>query len=484
MGDMSQGSVAVAGVGEVAEAVRRAVGAAGELEGMGREGRAALLGLVAEELEAVGEEIVAVADRETGLGTGRLTGELARTCFQLRFFGEVIRDGAYLEVAIDHADADAVPAPRPDLRRMLVPRGPVAVFGASNFPLAFSVPGGDTASALAAGCPVVVKAHPAHPETSRLAAAAIERGIARAGGPAGAFSLVEGFEAGAALVTDPRITAVGFTGSERGGRALYELAATRPEPIPFYGELGSVNPLVVTPGAAAARAEEIGRGAADSVTLGMGQFCTKPGLIFVPAGADGERLVDALVARARELTPGRLLTGAIRDAYREAASRAAGVLLAEDDPAADVCGATITRVPAGGEIPADEVFGPYAVIVEYASVDGLLEALSGLRPALVATVHAEDHESDTAVRLTRALLGRSGRLVWNGYPTGVAVSWAMTHGGPYPATTDAGHTSVGAGAIRRWLRPVTYQSVPHALLPPELRDDATGVPRRVNGRPA
>ncbi|HET6501846.1 MAG TPA: aldehyde dehydrogenase family protein, partial [Amycolatopsis sp.] len=239
------------GPGDIAKLAEAAADALAWLDGLGRDRRGDLLDAIATELEADGEAIIATADRESALGLGRLTGELARTCFQLRFFGQVIRDGAYLEATIDHADPGAAPAPKPDLRRMLVPVGPVAVFGASNFPLAFSVPGGDTASALAAGCPVVVKAHPAHPETAVKCAAAFERALRAAGAPEGVFTLVHGQQAGAALVIDPAIRAVGFTGSTRGGRALFDLAAARPEPIPFYGELGSVNPLVVTPGAAA-----------------------------------------------------------------------------------------------------------------------------------------------------------------------------------------------------------------------------------------
>jgi NADP-dependent aldehyde dehydrogenase len=476
---------------EVASLCAAAAAAAPAYEALGRDRRAALLESVAAELDAAGEQIVALADRESALGTGRLTGELARTTFQLRFMAEVIRDGGYLDATIDHADPEATP-PRPDLRRTRVPLGPVAVFGASNFPLAFSVPGGDTASALAAGCPVVAKAHPAHPATSRACAEAIGRGLG--GAPAGTFSLVYGEEAGRMLVTDPHIRAVGFTGSLRGGRALHDLAAARPEPIPFYGELGSLNPLIVTPGAAAARAEEIGRGAAESCTLGNGQFCTKPGLLFVPRGAAGERLVDALVERAAGTRIGPLLTPGIRAAYEAGVDRAAnlpdvtvltrtaaaGSAAAEQGPAA-----TVVRVPADrlGEALLDEVFGPFAVVADYAGDEDLAAALARLRPALTATLHAEDDEEELTRPLVDLLRRRSGRVVWNGYPTGVAVAWAMTHGGPYPSSTSAAHTSVGAAAVQRWLRPVTFQALPAPLLPPELRDDnPLRVPRRVDGR--
>jgi len=469
-------------VEEVAAICARAAEAFPVLRDLGREERARLLEAIAAELEAVGPELIAVADAETALGEGRLTGELARTCYQFRFFAEVIRGGGYLDVAIDHADPAATP-PRPELRRMMVPIGPVAVFGAANFPLAFSVPGGDTASALAAGCPVVVKAHPAHPETCEIAAAALRRVLED-----GVFALVHGFEAGAALVRDPHIRAVGFTGSERGGRALFALAVSRPDPIPFYGELGSVNPLVVTPGAARQRAEEIGTGTAESLTQGMGQFCTKPGLIFVPRGEHGEAVVAALVRRAGEIAPGVLLTQGIRDAYVAGAHRArqeATTLLAAEAEA-PACGATLVRVDSqaviDGKAPLEEVFGPFGVVVDYDGEEDLFAALAALRPALVAAVHAEESEAELATRLLELLTERVGRIVWNGYPTGVAVAWAMTHGGPYPATTAPGHTSVGANAIRRWLRPVTYQSVPQSLLPISLRDTSP-MPRRLGGRP-
>ena len=477
---------------EVASLCAAAAVAAPAFEALGRDRRAALLESVAAELDAAGDQIVALADRESALGTGRLTGELARTTFQLRFMAEVIRDGGYLDATIDHADPGATP-PRPDLRRTRVPLGPVAVFGASNFPLAFSVPGGDTASALAAGCPVVAKAHPAHPATSRACAEAIGRGLA--GAPAGTFSLVYGEAAGRLLVTDPHIRAVGFTGSLRGGRTLHDLAVARPEPIPFYGELGSLNPLIVTPGAAAARAEEIGRGAAESFTLGNGQFCTKPGLLFVPRGAAGERLVDVLVGHAAGVRIGPLLTPGIRAAYEAGVDRAArlpDVTVLTLPGAAGSAGAgpgpaaTVVRVPADrlGEALLDEVFGPFAVVADYSDDEDLTAALAWLRPALTATLHAEDDEEEFTRPLVDLLRRRSGRVVWNGYPTGVAVTWAMTHGGPYPSSTSAAHTSVGAAAIQRWLRPVTFQALPASLLPPELRDDnPLRVPRRVDGRP-
>ena len=458
----------------------------------GRAQRARLLADVATALEARAGEIVATADAETALGVPRLTGELARTCFQLRFFAEVVCEGSYLEVTIDHADVSPM-GPRPDLRRMLVPLGPVAVFGASNFPLAFSVPGGDTVSALAAGCPVVVKAHEAHPATSALC-----HDIMREVLPDGVISMVMGREAGIALVRDPHIRAVGFTGSVGGGRALADLAASRPEPIPFYGELGSVNAFAVTPAAAAARSGEIGRGLAESFTLGAGQFCTKPGLALVPAGAHGDALRDALLGtvKGRAFT---LLTDKIREAYTDATHQAAdraadqaadraadqavdqGAGRPAGRPAGRTVAATVVEVKAAELTPdlLEEVFGPYLVLARYDSTAQLRAAVDMLPGALTATVHAES-DDEIAAELARTLTARVGRLVWNGYPTGVSVGWAQHHGDPWPGT-DTVFTSVGATAVRRFLRPVAWQSVPSHVLPEELRDEYDGAPRRVDG---
>ncbi len=453
---------------EVAVACAAAAAAAPGWAALDRSARADALRQAAAELEAVADEVVATADEETSLGEPRLRGELARTCFQLRFLADVAVEGSYLEATVDHADESPM-GPRPDLRRMLVPVGPVAVFGASNFPLAFSVPGGDTAAALAVGCPVVVKAHEAHPRTSDLCFEALRRAL-----PDGVIGVVHGREAGVALVQDRCIRAVAFTGSTAGGRVLADLAASRPEPIPFYGELGGVNPFVVTPRAAAARGEAIGRGLADSFTLGAGQFCTKPGLAFVPQGGDGDRLRDALTeaARGRELT---MLTDGIRRAFQAATGASS------DEPAVrpSVVEVDVTDLAARGDL-LEEVFGPYVVLVRYTDTDALLDTLGSLPGSLAATVHAED-DDPLAAALAETLLGRSGRLVWNGYPTGVAVGWAQQHGGPWPGTNTF-HTSVGATSVRRFLRPVAWQSAPAALLPPELRDaDDVVVPTRLDG---
>lgn len=489
----------VAGVAEestpaAVEAACAAAGAAApELDRLGRAARAAMLAAMAEVLEERREEVVALADRETALGPTRLNGELTRTCLQLRFFAEVITDGAYLEATIDHA-GDTSMGPRPDLRRILRPLGAVAVFGASNFPLAFSVPGGDTASALAAGCPVVVKAHDAHPATSLACAAALAEGARRAGVELPVVSLVFGEAAGVALVEHRLIRAVGFTGSLRGGRYLHDLAKRRPTPIPFYGELGALNAVVVAPAAAKARGSEIASGLAASFTLGVGQFCTKPGLVLLPVGEAGDLVRDRLAAAVSELSAGLMLTERIAAAYRSGSQslrQIEGVrVLAEGAAAGDAPGFwgvpllleadPVTLDGALGE----ECFGPVLAVVRYADAAELAGLLERLTPALTATVHADGEDDGLIAPVLDRLSERVGRLVWNGFPTGVAVAWAMHHGGPYPATTDPLHTSVGAAAIRRFLRPVAYQNLPQALLPPELVDEPSpehSVPRRVDG---
>ena len=477
-----------AGAEGVDEAVRAAHAAHPALAD--RALRAAFLRAAADRLEAHGAELIATADAETALGTGRLTGELARTSYQLRAFADVVDEGAFLDVVIDHADPAAAPAPRPDLRRWKVPVGVVAVFAASNFPFAFSVPGGDTASALAAGCAVVVKAHPDHPATSELAARALREGAEAVGLPADVLRLVHGRQSGVDLVQHPLVSAAGFTGSIAGGRALYDLAAARPVPIPFHGELGSLNPVVVTERAAAERAEEIGAGLAGSFTLGMGQFCTKPGLVLVPAGEAGDRLEKALAAGAGDAPSGALLDTRMRDGFLTGFAARAGLPGVSAPVAAGEDGHAVRpgylSVPAAlladdaHELLREECFGPVTVVARYADageVEGVLARLPG---NLTATLHAEPGEPGAADLLAR-LTPLAGRILFGGWPTGVAVAPAQHHGGPYPATTS-GSTSVGGTAIERWLRPVAYQSVPQPLLPVELRDgDEAGVPRRVDG---
>ncbi|MDX6356530.1 MAG: NADP-dependent aldehyde dehydrogenase [Streptomyces sp.] len=480
---------------EVDAAVRAAAAALPALAD--RSVRSRLLRGAAGLLEESAAEVIAAADAETALGVPRLTGELARTAFQLRSFADVVDEGAFLDVIIDHPDPAAQPIPRPDLRRYKIPLGVVAVYSASNFPLAFSVPGGDTASALAAGCPVVVKAHPDHPTTSALCADLLRRAAVAAGLPADTVVLVYGFEAGVELVRHPLVSAAGFTGSIPGGRALYDAAAARPRPIPFYGELGSLNPVVVTPAAAAERAEQIGTGLAGSYTLGNGQFCTKPGLVLTPAGADGDRLVDALTGATGGALPGVLLDGRMRDNFlKGAAARAALPGVTAPVVPADVDGVSVRPgyvVAAASELAQEgaydllleECFGPLTVVVRYEGEAELAAVLDRLPGNLTATAHlgADEAAQDggSAAALLTRLSALAGRVLVNGWPTGVAVAPAQHHGGPYPATTSQS-TSVGATAIERWLRPVAYQDTPPALLPLELRDDnPLGVPRRVDG---
>ncbi|MDN0200482.1 aldehyde dehydrogenase (NADP(+)) [Streptomyces sp. S.PNR 29] len=480
---------------EVSRVCAVAAEATAGLDRMGPAGRAELLEAIAAELQSDGEALVGVADRETALGADRLRGELARTCGQLRFFAEVLREGSYLDAVIDHAAAASPAGPeRPDMRRVLLSFGPVAVFGSSNFPLAFSVAGGDTASALAAGCPVVVKAHPSHPATSLAAFRAATRAVAAVGAPVGTLGLVWGFEAGRELVLDPRIRAVAFTGSLTGGRHLHDLAASRPEPIPFHGELSSLNPILVTPGAARQRAEAVGRGFVQSFSFGHGQVCTKPGLLLVPAGDDGAALREEVARGVAELAPSWLLNDGIRAMFQQGVERLStlpGVRTAAVGGSAGDDGRTVSpalvtvdakRLLTGDSPLLEECFGPFAVVAEYQDVSELEEVAGVLGGQLSAAIHSTDGESDLAGRLL-ARLGRTcGRIVWNGFTTGVVVGWATHHGGPYPATTSAEHTSVGAAAIRRFLRPVCYQSVPDTLLPPELREaNPLGIPRRVDG---
>ncbi|WP_329180062.1 aldehyde dehydrogenase family protein [Streptomyces sp. NBC_01477] len=457
--------------------------------------RSRLLRAAAGALEESAAEVVAAADAETALGAPRLTGELARTAYQLRAFADVVDEGAFLGVIIDHADPAAQPIPRPDLRRMKIPLGVVAVYAASNFPLAFSVPGGDTASALAAGCPVVVKAHPDHPATSALCAELLRGAAVAVGLPADTVVLLHGFQAGVELVRHPLVAAAGFTGSVPGGRALHDAAAARPRPIPFYGELGSLNPVVVTEAAAAERAEQIGTGLAGSFTLGSGQFCTKPGLVLVPAGQDGDRLVAALTSAAAEAPAGVLLDSRMRDNFLDgAAARAAlpGVaapVAAAGEGETGVRPGFVTLAAADlADLLVEECFGPLTVVVRYGSAAELAAVLDRLPGNLTATAHLGGAEAaaeggDAAALLSR-LTAVAGRVLVNGWPTGVAVAPAQHHGGPYPATTSTS-TSVGGTAIERWLRPVAYQDTPEALLPLELREsNPLAVPRRTDGAPS
>ncbi|MBO0985406.1 aldehyde dehydrogenase family protein [Rathayibacter sp. SD072] len=464
----------------VDSAVRAAVIAAPAARRASDAERAGWLVAVADALDAASTELVALADAETHLGSPRLPGEVARTTAQLRLFASVVQEGSYLEAVVDHADATTTP-PRPDLRRVLVPLGPVAVYAASNFPFAFSVAGGDTASALAVGCPVVVKAHPGHPRTSLRVAQIVTEALAAAGAPTGVFGMVEGYQEGIDLVEHPGITAAAFTGSVRGGRALADRAAARPAPIPFFGELGSANPVVVTAAADAARGGELATGLAGSFTLGVGQFCTKPGIVFVPEGSALEQALPAAVTAPAAT----MLTGSIADGFVQgstALAEVAGVqTLRASNGAGDpgVYAVDSAVFVAQRDVLGAEVFGPATLLVRYGDRDDLLTALDGLEGSLTATLHSETDDDVDAV--LDALVDRSGRVLFAGWPTGVAVSWAQQHGGPWPATTSQ-HTSVGATAVRRFQRPVAFQDAPERLLPLALREgNPLGVPRRVDG---
>ncbi|MEV5515786.1 aldehyde dehydrogenase (NADP(+)) [Streptomyces flaveolus] len=457
--------------------------------------RAAFLRTAADELKAAENTLVEVADAETALGPVRLTGELARTCYQLRAFADIVDEGEFLGVVINHPDDTATP-PIPDLRRYKVPLGVVAVYSASNFPFAFSVPGGDTASALAAGCPVVVKSHPDHPALSELVASVLRRAAARHDIPEGVLGLVHGFDAGIELIKHPLVAAAGFTGSVRGGRALFDAAAARPVPIPFHGELGSLNPVVVTEAAAAERAEAIGAGLAGSMTLGVGQFCVKPGLVLVPSGAAGDGLVKTLTDAVSDTDAGVLLDHRMRDNFvAGVAERAA--LPDVESPVTPGAGGEHTVSPGFLTVPAgrlaaegehdlllEECFGPVTVVARYndeAEVRGVLSRLPGNLTATVQLSAEEAAGQGRGAEILAELTPLAGRVLVNGWPTGVAVAAAQHHGGPYPATTSTS-TSVGGTAVERWLRPVAYQGAPEALLPAELRDDnPLGLPRRFNG---
>ena len=443
-----------------------------------REDRARFLEAIAEEIEARGPEITAIACAETGLPAARIEGERGRTTGQLRLFAAHIRKGDYLDRRHDPALPGRQPLPRPDLRMIERPIGPVAVFGASNFPLAFSVAGGDTASALAAGCPVVVKGHEAHPGTSEIVACAIASAIERCGVAPGVFSLVQGGtrEVSAALVTHPLIRAVGFTGSLGAGRALFDLCATRPEPIPFFGELGSVNPMFLLPEAMSARAVAIGSGWAGSLSMGAGQFCTNPGIAIARAD-QAEPMIEAAVAALASVGAQTMLTEGMAEAYRRGTDRIAaqpGVTRLFGRPTNDRSAKPyLFRVSAedfiANPVLSEEVFGPVGLLVTVSSDAQMIALANGFAGQLTATLHMDAGDSALARRLLPILERKAGRVMANGFPTGVEVCDSMVHGGPYPASTNFGATSVGTLAIRRFLRAVCYQNIAIELLPEDLR---------------
>jgi NADP-dependent aldehyde dehydrogenase len=457
------------------------------------EQRARFLETIAEKILAIGPVLIERAGQESGLPAARLEGERMRTVNQLRLFAKVVRDGHFLEATLDSALPQRTP-PRPDLRMRKIALGPVAVFGASNFPLAFSVAGGDTASALAAGCPVVVKAHNAHLGTSELVAKAILAAAVECGMPEGAFSLLigEGNQIGADLVGHPAIKAVGFTGSRNGGLALMRIAAGRKEPIPVYAEMSSINPFFLLPGALAGAAAKLASGFIDSLTLGVGQFCTNPGLVIGLAGEQFDAFCVAAAEALQVKAAGTMLTPGIHKAYVDAVERRAGIegvqLLARGGAEGAGCAAqaALYQVDAATFLanPAleEEIFGPASVLVRCRDEAELLAVAAHVEGQLTATVHATADDRSLAAKLLPTLERKAGRILFNGFPTGVEVSHAMVHGGPFPATSDSRSTSVGATAIERFLRPVCYQEVPADLLPEELRDgNPLGLARIVDG---
>lgn len=471
-------SFAVGTPAHVDAAVQGAEAAFASFSALTRDQRAAFLDRIADEIEARGAEITAIGTSETGLPAARLEGERGRTTGQLRLFAAHIRKGDYLDRRVDAALPDRQPAPRPEIRMMQRPIGPVAVFGASNFPLAFSTAGGDTASALAAGCPVVVKGHSAHPGTGEIVAQAVDAAIKAQGLHPGVFSLVQGGkrDVGESLVQHPLIKAVGFTGSLGGGRALFDLCARRPEPIPFFGELGSVNPMFLMPAALAARGAALAAGWAGSLTMGAGQFCTNPGIAVVIDGPEAQAFIDAAKEAVGKVGAQTMLTDGIAEAYRAGRDRIAGSagVRAVLTSVCDLRQATPYLFEVSGDdwlanhALGEEVFGPLGLILrvrDFAQMQAVAHHLEG---QLTCTLHVDPADYPQARSLLPVLERKAGRVLANGFPTGVEVVDAQVHGGPYPASTNFGATSVGTLSIRRWLRPVAYQNLPAELLPADL----------------
>ena len=481
---------------EVDRAMRAAEQCFDELRGRSPEERAALLEAIADEIMALEEALLERAHLETGLPMGRLTGERGRAVNQTRLFASLIREGSWVDARIDHGNPERTPAPKPDIRSMRVGIGPVVVFGASNFPLAIGVAGTDTIAALGAGCPVVAKAHPAHPGTCELLGSAIQKALEKTGMPAGAFSMVHGrgHEVGLALVRHPAARAVAFTGSLRGGRALFDAAAARPDPIPVYAEMGSTNPVFILPGAMASRTETIARGYLNSVNLGVGQFCTNPGLVLGVKGEALNQFVETAGRFASETDPATMLHPGICNAYYEGVERiratsgihVAGETSVEVDRAKTQAACSIFTTDLDtlqqNTHLMEEVFGPVSIVVECASVQEMERMAEDLDGHLSATLHGTGEDLQANQKLVRILERKAGRLIFNGFPTGIEVCYAMHHGGPYPATTDSHFTSIGTAAIDRFVRPVCYQDFPDAALPAELQENnPMGIWRLVDG---
>ena len=494
-GEALDGTFHTASEGEVNRAAALAAEAAPVVAATSPSARAAFLRAIADELESARADIVARMPLETALPEGRANGELGRTIGQMRMFADLVEEGSWVDARLETAQPDRAPAPKPDLRYMRIALGPVAVFGASNFPLAFSVAGGDTASAFAAGCPVVAISHWAHPGTSEIVGSAIQRAVKNSGLPEGTFSLLQGTgpDVGIPLVNHPAIKAVGFTGSRTGGLAIAKQAAARKEPIPVFAEMSSINPIVIREHALKARKDALVAGLAGSVSMGVGQFCTNPGLVLLPAGSDAESFIANFAAAMNDSKGGTALHAGISKAYEQATQARAGhaqvdtLASTANDTASNRVNPWVFRTTADAlladESLTGEAFGPSTTIVTYANDDELTQVIASLEGQLTMTIQADDADHPLDAGVVGAMQARSGRLILNGFPTGVEVCSAMVHGGPFPATTDARSTSVGTGAIERFCRPFCYQDVPQDLLPDALKDgNPLGIWRLVDGK--
>jgi len=457
--------------------------------------KATFLEAIATEIEATGDELVTICCAETGLPTGRIQGERGRTTGQLRMFATLLRDGSWLDARIETANPERTPIPKPDIRFMQMGLGPVVVFGASNFPLAFSVAGGDTASALAAGCPVVVKAHSAHPATAQIVGKAIQKAAKDTGMPDGVFSMIygDGSTAGTQLVKHPEVKAVGFTGSYSGGKALFDAAVQRETPIPVYAEMGSTNPVFILPEMLNNQAEAFAKGFSGSVTLGVGQFCTNPGMLVYEDNTSGKKFTEHLEEQFKQTTGGVMLAANIYKSYNAGVAHHLSVdgvetlaKGAESDAlntASPVLFKTTSKVFNAHPNLSEEIFGPASLVVEATSKDDILAIAKNLSGHLTATVHGTESDLENYKDLLDILEQKVGRLIINGFPTGVEVSSTMVHGGPFPATTDSRSTSVGTAAISRFTRPISYQGMPQSLLPDELKNsNPLGIWRLVNNQ--
>lgn len=457
--------------------------------------KAEFLNAIADEILALGDQLVQTYCSETGLPEGRAIGERGRTVFQLRSFADLVAEGSWVEASIDHPIPDREPAPKPDLRKMNIPLGPVVVFGASNFPLAYSTAGGDTAAALAAGCPVIVKSHPMHAGTGELVASAIQKAAQKTGMPEGVFSNLNssGIEVGVQLVKHPAVKAVGFTGSIRGGRALLDLAAQRPEPIPVFAEMGSINPVVILPNAVSQKGAELAKTYAGSITLGTGQFCTNPGLLLGIKSEELSNFTRQLGEEISKLQPSVMLHPNIHQAYESnknnAIQQEAVEVVSSYEDEVKTNHARQMVVTVEGETFLNnpklhqEVFGPFSMVVQCEDAVQLQEIISNLEGQLTGTIIAGDSELEKYSDVVNALQNRVGRIIFNGVPTGVEVCPSMVHGGPYPASTDSRFTAVGINSIKRWVRPFSYQNWPNELLPDELKDEnPLKILRTINGK--